>query len=323
MPASNMKFDISSVPISRIDSENDLFRITTMTNYEDLMRSISSVGLINPPLLLAADSKFIVVSGFRRIEASRKIGIDSITAAVGNFEVDDLHCAKVAITDNLTQRELNWIEISRSLHLLLKFMEDSSKIVKVASNLGLPCDNPSIVEKALLVRAMDPEIQKGLISGRISLPLALELADLDSASASLLANIFQTLVLSLNKQREILSLAKEISLRDELTVLSVLKNTCIENILRQKDLDRGQAGKLFRAELRKKRFPSLTRHEAIFHDYTKSLRLPPKVKMTPPRDFEGRTYGIQLQFKNMDELLECRKTIDRIVNHPDTKSMIE
>ena len=317
-----MNFDISRIALSQIDLKDETFRITTSIETKDLENSIRSVGLIHPPILMAVNSKYIIISGFRRIKAVRNIGQDQTTAAIGRWDANDLQYAKLAIVDNLSHRDLNWVEISRSLNLLLRLLKDRSRLSHVAQQIGLPCEKP-MIEKALKIGFLVPEIKKGLASGRISLPAALTLGEFDTPSATLLSLIFQELVLSLNKQREVLTLLKEISLRDNTSVLSVIAKTGIEDIIKKNDLDRGQAARMFRTKLRRLRFPVLTRHESAFHDYIKSLKLSSNIKMAAPRDFEGLTYTLRLQFNNVKELSDCRIAVDKIIRHPQTKSMIE
>jgi len=104
---------------------------------------------------------------------------------------------------------------------------------------------------------------------------------------------------------------------------SVLEAIGIEKKLQAKEHDRGQIMRAFRTDLRKKRFPALFRHNAGFQDYIKSLKLPRNTQMAPPKDFEGNTYTLQCKFKNLDELDNCRQTIENIINHPESKSVFK
>ena len=316
-----MKYEILSAPLHLIDSKDDTFRITTQADCEALERSIKAVGLIHPPLLIAEASEFKIVSGFRRIAACQNIGLSDIPAMVAGTPLSGLEYAKMAIAENASQRQLNWVETARGIHLLSRFLGDHNQLAIVASRLGLPCDSPVIIEKMKKINGMSKTLQEGLISGRISLPVALELEALDAATGDLLSGIFQRLSFSLSKQREILSLSVEISLRDDVSVLHVLEKTGIQEALEAKESDRGQVARAFRRLLRKTRYPAITKAEELFSDYIKSLKLPGGAKLIPPKDFEGNTYIIQLQFKNVDELLAHQKTLEKILQHPSTKLM--
>ena len=71
-----------TIPLSRIDLQDDTFRITTRTDVNDLLRSIQYDGLITPPLLIKKSSAFIIVSGFRRIAACLELEWKEITARI-------------------------------------------------------------------------------------------------------------------------------------------------------------------------------------------------------------------------------------------------
>ena len=141
-----MHFKIETVKLAGIDCTDNTYRITTETNLDDLTASIKKIGLLNPPLLLEDNSEYIIVCGFRRIEACRILGWSQVKARILDPGTQKADCAKIAVTDNALQRPLNLIEQSKSLALISGFIRDNVVLARELSTLGLP-ENQSVIKK--------------------------------------------------------------------------------------------------------------------------------------------------------------------------------
>ena len=317
-----MRFKQKIVKLSLIDSNDDSFRITTQINIDHLMDSIDNVGVLNLPLLIEKKSGYKIVCGFRRIEACRRLGWTDVEARILDSDTKRLECIKYAITDNSLQRPLNLIEQSRSINMLYGFFKDVSALGKSLSVMGLP-DNPSIIKKIKGLYHLPGFVQSGILSNTISLAMALELGRLQLEAGECLAKLFQTLTLSLNKQREILSLLKEISLREDISIRKVLENDNLQKILTNKNLDRNQKIREIRIYLKQRRFPVITAAEKEFEKHVKKLKLGSGTKLIPPDNFEGTTYTLKLFFKNLIELKDRKASFDALIKNPSLNKILD
>ena len=66
-----MHFKEKNIELASIDSEDKTFCITTRTDINPLAASIQEIELITLPILKEKGTKFIIVSGFRRIAACK------------------------------------------------------------------------------------------------------------------------------------------------------------------------------------------------------------------------------------------------------------
>jgi len=317
-----MRFKQKIVKLSLIDSNDDSFRITTQINIDHLMVSIDNVGVLNLPLLIEKNSGYKIVCGFRRIEACRRLDWTDVEARILDSDTKRLECIKYAITDNSLQRPLNLIEQSRSINMLYGFFKDVSALGKSLSVMGLP-DNPSIIKKIKGLYHLPGFVQSGILSNTISLAMALELGRLQLEAGECLAKLFQTLTLSLNKQREILSLVKEISLREDISILKVLENDNLQKILTHKNLDRNQKIREIRIYLKQRRFPFITAAEKEFEKHVKKLKLGSGTKLIPPDNFEGTTYTLKLFFKNLIELKDRKASFDALIKNSSLNKILD
>jgi ParB-like chromosome segregation protein Spo0J len=317
-----MQFKEDTVPLSAINTNDSYYRITTDTSVEDLVTSIEVVGLLNPPFLSRQHSGYRIVAGFRRINACQRLGWSNIEARILEPVETGLECIKIAVSDNSFQRSLNLIEISRSIGLIRSVIEDDGILLETATQLGLP-NNLSILKKAETLFHLPWPIQEGVLSGSISLAMALSLAKLKDDDAVRFAEIFDTLNLSLNKQREILTLAGEIAVREDISVPELLEEKEIKDIIGADDLDRTQKTRNLRLYLKRRRFPELITAEKNFKSGLKKLKLGPGVQLNPPKYFEGKTYIFNLSFDNLTELEDRKKILEKMLKDPNLEAILK
>lgn len=309
-----MNFKEENVEIDAIDKENKTFEITTCKKISYLAVSIKNFGLINYPVLIKKNKSFNIISGFRRIAACSNIGWSHLTARIADSNTDYLTCIKIAIADNSMQRPLNLIEYARAFHLLSSCVDDNTCLAKLASELGLP-DNYALINKIKQIYFLDPFIHKCIVDETISLSVACLLAKMESDEAIAFAKLFDQLKLSLNKQREIISLVEEISARDEINSVNLLQNDFFKQTLKDNDLEKNEKGQRIRRYLKTRRFPEIIKAEKEFNKLVKSLQLEGGIKLVPPRNFEGSLFTLSIPFKNIIELNKSIKFIDKIVKN--------
>ena len=311
-----------SIKLSRIDLQDDAFRITTRTDVSDLLKSIECDGLITPPLLIEKNSAFVVVSGFRRIAACLKLEWNEIPARILKPSVGTLECLRLAIAENALQRSLNLIETSRCLRKLSFFFTNAAQLAASASSLGLP-DNPSIIDKIEGLSLLPRPIQDSILRDTISLAMAAELGSLDADLAIAFTRLFDQLKIGLNKQREIVTLVKEIARRDGLGNQEVIADKRFIEIMTHRDLDRNQKSRQLRSYLRRRRYPRIVKAEKKFEINRRNLKLGNDIKLIPPKDFEASHYGLNLKFTNFEQLKTIQTRLTKIIQHPDFKKIIE
>jgi ParB-like chromosome segregation protein Spo0J len=307
-----MKYNHGMIRLSDINFEDRSFQITTREDTEDLAGSIKAMGLINAPILWQAGSgPWIIVCGRRRIQACLDIGWVGMQARLAEKKTPRLVCIQTAISDNAFQRPLNWVEISRALNLLMEEIPDKEQIKQVLPDLGLP-EGGGILEKAVPIAHLPRPIQEGLISGHIPFAMALELGNLEPETGSFMANLFQQLTLSLNKQREILEWTQEIGARESRSFMDIFREAEIREIIANPDRDRNQKSAALRKYLRTRRYPSIQKAETLYQDNLKSLKIPSGVRLVPPKDFESDVYGFALEFRSTDQLASRLKTLESL-----------
>jgi ParB/RepB/Spo0J family partition protein len=303
------------IHLSSVDIEDHSFRITTEENIEGLSCSIKNAGLINPPIVIRKKSGYAVISGFRRIRSAVNLGWTNISARTIESDTDRFECAKLAIADNSLQRPLNLIEITRCYKILSGFC-NGKDLPAAASMLGLP-DNPALAKKIIRLCDLQEPLQQYILSGAVSMAMALELVKPEyNQSGIQFAEIFDSLKLSLNKQREFLTLSYEIAVREGISVLELISSVDFQNILSDENSDRTRKTHKIRRYLKSRRFPEMMKAEDNFRRNLKKLALTGGIKLIPPADFEGNTFIICMEFKTTSEFGELTACLNKLTNDP-------
>lgn len=304
-----MKYKIELVKLSDIGTD-EKFRISTERSISDLIVSIKEEGLITPPLLVFIENRYEVVSGFRRVAACAKAGIEEITARVSN-EMDEFTLQKHAIIENSSQRELNIVEQSLAVSKLIPFLKEPEDRVKVISRVVGIAQNPKLIEKLLKVSTLPPLIRSYMVEDYLSLAIALELVNIEDQLAIKFGNLFKDLKMSLNIQKEILTNTIESSLREKISPNDILDSEDFKNILNDEDKNRNEKTSLIRKYLKERRFPNITRAESYYQNRVDELNLT-RVKLIPPANFEGTNYGLSVKFSTIEDLEKTADEIDAL-----------
>ncbi len=303
--------------------DEETFRITTEgdKDREQLVHSLTAVGLLAPPILRPGKTKtYLVVAGFRRLTCLRRLGISMVSARLLPAETEDLTCLKISISDNLLQRSLNPGELARALTKLTALSKSPQDLRRTAAELCLPA-NPGLIEKFRIVSGLPEKIFDYFSQEWIPLAVASRLAALEPETALVLADLFADLRLGLNKQQEMLTLIEEIAAREEKTCWQILHEQGLRRILEAEDKDRGRRAAEIRNYLQERRFPAITRKYAHFARQAQTLIPGSRMRFSPPHNFENTDYSLQLLFKDPAELEEHGRRLTEIIHSPALKEL--
>jgi len=310
-----MDFKITPVSLDRINTGDKTYRITTKTEKDELALSISAIGLLQPPVLMKTRHDYTVVCGFRRIHACASLNIAMIPARILHSDHPKIGCAQIAISDNSSQRVLNIVEQSRAYALISHFADSPTAWRGIVESAGL-ASSQTAIDRILPIAGMPDSLQDAILEGRIALPVALSINRLKNEDASALCTFFRQVAAGLNIQRELLALISEISLRDDIPIARLVKQSDIIDIMRNADFSAPQKAQQLRMNLKAKRYPELSKAEASFNQKVKSLRLNPRIQIHPPPFFEGTAYRLSLRIDSRRQLKFLQSDLDKLVGHP-------
>lgn len=129
---------------------------------EDLVKSISVLGVIQPITVRKIDGGYELISGERRFRASQIVGLETIPAYVRL--ANDQEMLEMALVENIQRQDLDAIEIALSYQRLL----DEINLTQEQLSHRVGKDRTSISNYLRLLK-LDPIIQTGIRDGMISM----------------------------------------------------------------------------------------------------------------------------------------------------------
>lgn len=199
---------ISEIEISKI--ETNPWQPRTDFDEEalnDLAESIKVQGIIQPITVRALSEKeFQLISGERRLQASKKAGLTTIPAYIR--VADDQQMLEMALIENIQRENLNAIEIALSYQRLLA--ECDLKQEELGDRVG---KNRSTVTNYLRLLKLPPDIQVALRDGKLSMGHARALISIDDVSRQL--DIFNQIIKQDLSVRKVEELVRSSSKKEE------------------------------------------------------------------------------------------------------------
>ncbi len=273
----------------------------------ELINSLSSDGLINPPLLRYRT----VVCGYRRINAAKVLGWERVHAWIVPEEAVSLEAAmEISLRDNLVSRGLSEAEKARAVGLLTRELGASRD--RVASHfLPLMGRAPSrgTVETYLAVGSCVSSVLALLDAGRIGLGTARALAPLTEAEQQELCRLLDALGSGVNVNRELVEGILDLSLREGRAIGRVLEEDWIACFLR--DPGRRPQFRRLLDELRLRRRPRYEQARRADVKRASAWSAPAGVHLEVPPGREGRPWSLSIRFRTPNEL---RQKLARIAD---------
>jgi ParB family chromosome partitioning protein len=311
-----MDYRVEWISPDRVDAGNHFYRITTTHDKQSIDESIKRIGMLCPVVVKEQQGRLQIVSGFRRFASSLRLLFPKVPCRILPQNASTQQSVELAIAENTSQRSLNVVEQARCLHLVeaagISPLEDR---IKLATVLGLSL-NRNYATKLKTVLSLSPRILNGMVDEKISLPIALQLAELSADDGEAVAALFTAIPMGLNKQREVLLSLREIAARDDVSISDLLNNDILKDKMVEPVIDGNQKARQIRSLLLKRRYPRLVKAEEQFRQTVRMLSLGHAIQLAPPPHFESTTYTLTVRFDNLDQLRHAQHTIEKAIHHP-------
>ncbi len=307
---------LQKIRVADIDISDTRFRISTgEKDLSSIGASIAEIGLVSPPILWPHNSGFVIVSGFNRVGA---VCLDKDVPVIDCLVLHDLkegQCAIKAVALQAFQSPLTLVETINSLMLLNRFLsvdEISQKSDRILNTKM----NQNHIQNLLRLGDQDPLCITLLEQGHLALKPALRILDFEARDRVLFWDLFSRIRASSSKQMEIMTFAREICSRDKIGLETLFTTDPVLGILNNEQKDKGLKANLIRQWLSRLRYPHLEEKRSLVKSHINRLSLGKGIGFDLPRDFEGTTYSLTLDFKTPGEF---RQRLDRLTglrDHP-------
>ena len=177
----------------------------------ELATSIKSQGIIQPiTVRRISNNKYQLITGERRIRASKVAGIKNIPAYI--IKVNEERMLEMGIIENIQREDLNSIEIASSYKRLIDECNISQE--DLGGRLG---KDRSTINNYLRLLKLPPFIQNGLIDDKISMGHARTLITINNLESQLA--IYKKIISDKLSVRQVETLVKKInSIKEKISI---------------------------------------------------------------------------------------------------------
>lgn len=294
-----------------INLDDDRYRMRRGPAPGRLVESIRHLGVINPPVLQHSGTGYRIVCGFRRVMACAALGAGKIRSRLVEDQCRDVDCLRLSIVDNAMGGGLTVMEEARAVVGLLAFCSSFDDLPGLAEPLGIRA-NKDLAQKYERLCRLPEKVQALVGEDVISLKTALEMERLGEGEALAFAVLLGILRPGASQQRELLSGVKALAAIRETGIADVLESPPFPETLGDERLDRKQKIRKLISEIRRFRFPHISRFESVFWENVAKLDLDEGIFLIPPQDFESPVYRFALDFRDTTELAWKTESLKRI-----------
>lgn len=312
----------SEINFSDIDLSDQRYKISfSLDDTGFIAESIKETGLITPPVVRLMNEKYIIVSGFNRIDAQRSNNTQKCIVEKIPPDASDYKCLLIAITALAFKRPLSLAEQVLSVRRLNHFL-DEKQIAEKSPSLFNSRLNTKYVKDLIAITSL-PKLALTLISkGHLSFKPARRLADFDAETAEIFLTLFSQIKASQNKQLEIILNIMEISARESIEPMLFFKHQSIQTILNDKDKEPGLKTTLLRSFLFEQRFPTIAKTRTHVKEKIDSVKFGTHIKFLAPENFEGQHYTTSFSAKNYHEFKARVDHLSKLLDKKELKEIL-
>jgi ParB family chromosome partitioning protein len=131
------------------------------SHLEDLARSITANGVVQPIVVRKKDGRYQIIAGERRWRATQKAGLRKIPAVVKDIPDDKL--LELALVENIQRQELNAIEEANAYRKLIDYVGLTQEMV--AERVG---KDRTLIATSIRLLKLPNDVQRHIVEGNLS-----------------------------------------------------------------------------------------------------------------------------------------------------------
>lgn len=290
---------------------------------DTLVESVRRVGVLTPLRISAGGAgKKRIVSGFRRHEAARRLGLAALPALFASAtEAKELFIE--ALLDNLATRGLHDLEKAHALWKLhAEFgLGEQSLIDEFLPLLGIRADRFHFNYYLSLARL--PETLGRALTEGLEAEIALKLLSWEEEGQLFFLAKVKSFSLGKNRQKELFVLLDELRSQPaspHSSLTDIWDGSGAAEIESEERLSPSERLQGILIRLQAARFPRISEYEERYNALKSALRIPPEIQFHAPRYFEGDRLNVAFAFRTPGEL---RRVADKLREMSDREELEE
>ncbi|HRV06401.1 MAG TPA: ParB/RepB/Spo0J family partition protein [Candidatus Saccharicenans sp.] len=292
--------ELRSISLEEINFDDIRFRFTLDKPDEKLIFSIQRAGLIEPVLVKSEGQAFILVTGWRRVEASRQAGLKEIPALVIPSESTDLDLFSLAFFESYPGKDFSLAEKALIIKKFIEFgLSPEELIEEFLSRLELPPERQTIdllTQLASLDWAL-PSIHRG----RWKLSTARLFLSFFPEERRAIISVGETL--NHNQQAELIELLFTLKKRQKVGLETILAEEEIKPLVQEAARERQPRARLeLLSALRKRTFPLVTEINREMQTALRQINLSGNSRLDYDHSLEKSSLFISFEARTTEEI---------------------
>ncbi|HUM33680.1 MAG TPA: ParB/RepB/Spo0J family partition protein [Candidatus Saccharicenans sp.] len=289
-----------SISLEEINFDDIRFRFTLDKPDEKLIFSIQRAGLIEPVLVKSDGQAFILVTGWKRVEASREAGLKEIPALVIPSESTDLDLFSLAFFESYPGKDFSLAEKALIIKKFIEFgLSPEELIEEFLSRLELPPERQTIdllTQLASLDWAL-PSIHRG----RWKLSTARLFLSFFPEERRAIISVGETL--NHNQQAELIELLFTLKKRQKVGLETILAEEEIKPLVQEAARERQPRARLeLLSALRKRTFPLVTEINREMQTALRQINLSGNSRLDYDHSLEKSSLFISFEARTTEEI---------------------
>ncbi|MFO7866424.1 MAG: ParB N-terminal domain-containing protein [Candidatus Aminicenantes bacterium] len=305
----NKKMKFTTIPLKEISISDERFKIAPEIRLETLLLSVKQAGLLNPPVLARRDDKNVILSGWKRIAAARKLSLERIPVFFSNEE-NDRRAFEIPVYENLSIREYTAVEKAEIIAKFKGFGADEEEIRKTYLTLLALPPRPQTEEACTAISSFDDEIKKTAFKKNFAFPVLQKIAAFRPEERKRLLPLLSGL--SKNSQVEVMENIWDMIGRDGGGLQKIFDSLGIQRIMRSEKLSPLQKSEKTRRVIRESRYPALSSRRRRFSAALKKMGLPGNMSILTSKNFEEEGLTLHMTCRTQQEWENNIKEMKRL-----------
>lgn len=294
-----------------VDLGDRTYCIPCFGSPDRLVRSISTVGMLNPPVVQFRAGKPVPVLGRRRLLAARTLGLSTVRARVAPENMPESDGFVLAFWENVGHRSFDPACTAVIVRRLLELFPREVVATDFLPALGVPPKGPRL-ERLKAIGGLEEPALRALAVGRIMEKTALVLTQMTPEDRRVLLELIEDLGLNCNKTAEIVAHLFDLSVLHGRTIVQWLRDEAATAILANHEFTPAERAQRFRALVRSWKFPGAVDEEKAFRRSLQELPGIGRVSVRLVSGFEEEKCVVEIQAESWGEAEKVVKRLERI-----------
>jgi ParB family transcriptional regulator, chromosome partitioning protein len=266
-----------------------------------LIKSIESVGILNPPLLQEqTGGRMVPVLGRRRLQAAVQLNMPRTEVRIVSDPMSEAEGFVLALWDNLSHRQFDTACTAIVVRRLLDLFPTEVVADDFLTWLGVPARGPRLERLRAIGGSTDPVLQ-ALSSGRIQEKTAFVLSRLSSEEQDAILELTDALGMNANRRAEVIGYLYDLSVFHGRPIMEFLDKEEARSILHAEGVGIPERAAQFRELIRSWKFPEIVDSEREFEGWLRSLPKSDRVLVRPTPGFENHECTVEIRAGSREE----------------------